>query len=214
MARPQAGVFIVFEGPDKSGKSTQAALLARRLRARGVAFLHTREPGGTSFAEAIRRILLEPRRKVEPLAELLLYEAARAQHTLEKIRPALSRGRVVVSERYTMATLAYQGYGRGLPLASVRALNRIATQGLRPDLTILIDVPEAAFSARGRGRRLDRLERENSRFRRRVREGYRALAAGERAVVLDGRRPVEDVHQKILRLVEPFLRIKPRLEKK
>lgn len=200
------GTFIVLEGPDKSGKSTQAALLARALRSRGIPLLHTREPGGTSFAEAIRRILLNPKHKVDPMAELLLYEAARAQHTSEKILPALRAGRMVLCERYTLATLAYQGYARGLPLPLVRALNRVATGGLRPRLTLLLDIPETQFRSRGRLRRHDRLEREPSRFRRRVREGYRALSRREAGVVLlNGRGGVRQVHEEILRRVERLL---------
>jgi len=201
------GAFVVLEGPDKSGKSTQAALLARRLRSRGVPFLHTREPGGTSFAEAIRRILLNPRHRVHPVAELLLYEAARAQHTREKILPALRAGRLVVSERYPLATLAYQGCGRGLGLGLIRRLDAAATGGLKPDLTILLDIPEGQFRSRGRERRRDRLERESSLFRRRVRQGYRRLARREpRIVLLDGGASVARLHEEIIRLVTPFLK--------
>ena len=201
------GAFIVLEGPDKSGKSTQAALLARHLKSRGIAFLHTREPGGTSFAEAIRRILLNPKNKVGALAELLLYEAARAQHTQEKLIPALRAGKVVLSERYTLATLAYQGYARGLSLPLIRRLNAVATGGLAPDLTIVLDIPESEFGSRDRARRRDRLELEPARFRRLVREGYRALARRERGVAtLNGRLGVSALRREILRLVEPFLR--------
>ncbi len=199
------GLFIVLEGPDKSGKSTQAALLARRLGAGKV--VHTREPGGTSFAEAVRRVVLDTRHQVDPLAELLLYEAARAQHTRELIEPALRAGKIVLSERYTLATLAYQGYARKMPLPLVRQLNRIATGGLEPDVTIVLDIPESEFGARGRRRKADRLESEPARFRKRVRDGYRKLAKGQRAVhLLNGRLPVEEVHEKIYALVERRLR--------
>lgn len=201
------GVFIVLEGPDKSGKSTQAQLLARHLSAKRRPFLHTREPGGTSFAEAVRRVVLNRRLRVDPLAELLLYEAARAQHTSEKLRPALAEGKTVISERYTLATLAYQGYARGLSLPLIRRLNRIATGGLKPDLTIVLDIPEAEFGSRDQSRKLDRLESEPEDFRRRVREGYRALARREPGVVLvNGRLGVEEVRRRILRKVEPLLR--------
>lgn len=200
------GAFVVLEGPDKSGKSTQAALLARNLRRRKIPFVHTREPGGTSFAEAIRRILLNPRHTVDPLAELLLYEAARAQHTREKLRPALEAGKVVLSERYTLATMAYQGCARGLPLPMIRRLNEIATGGLKPDLTIVLDIPDSEFGSRDRRRRHDRLERESSLFRRRVREGYRLLAKRERGVVLlNGRLGVAQLQEEIFRRVEPLL---------
>jgi len=197
------GRFIVLEGPDKSGKSTQAKLLARHLRRQGIRFIHTREPGGTGLAEAIRAVLLDPRHKVDPLAELLLYEASRAQHTREKILPALARGCWVLSERYSLATMAYQGHARSLSLPMIRTLDRIATGGLRPDLTIVLDIPESEFASRDRSRRLDRLERESLAFRKRVREGYRRLARSERGCVLiNGRRPLAEVHREIARRVE------------
>jgi dTMP kinase len=173
-----------LEGPDRSGKSTQARRLAGALRRAGRRVVHTREPGGTAFAEAIRSLLLDPRQRVHPLAELLLYEAARAQHTGEVIRPALRRGDVVVSERYTMATLAYQGVARGLPLPLIRRLNRVATGGLEPDLTLVLDMPDREFSRRGAGRGRDRLEAEGARFRAKVRSGYLRLARTERRTAL------------------------------
>jgi len=201
------GRFIVLEGPDKSGKSTQARLLAGYLRRQKILFLHTREPGGTRLAEAVRHILLDPRQAVDPLAELFLYEAARAQHTREKILPALSRGWWVLSERYSLATLAYQGCGRRLPLPMIRTLDGIATWGLKPDLTVVLDIPESEFSSRDRFRKLDRLERESLRFRLRVREGYRRLACQEPGcVLLNGRRPLAEVHEEIVRRVEKLRR--------
>jgi dTMP kinase len=196
------GLFIVFEGPDKSGKSTQARLLADTLRGRGHAVLHTREPGGTSVAEGVRKVLLDPALTIDPLAELFLYEASRAQHTNEKIIPALKAGQVVISERFTMSTDAYQGEARGLGLKTTTALNRIATGGLRPDLTILLDIPVAEFDTRDQGRELDRLERENAEFRLKVRKGYlKAAKADARAVVLNGRLPADVLQKKILTLV-------------
>ncbi len=197
MAR-RRGLFIVLEGPDKSGKSTQARLLARALEARGLTVLHTREPGGTAVAEAVRRVLLDPSLTVDPLTELFLYEASRAQHTREKLLPALAAGRVVVSERYTLSTDVYQGLARGLGLPLTRALSRYATGGLRPDLTVVIDVPDAEFARRDRARAHDRLEREPGRFRHLVRAGYRRLARAPRTVLLDGRRAQDDLHQDIL----------------
>lgn len=194
---------MVLEGPDKSGKSTQAKLLARHFRRQGIPFIHTREPGGTALAESVRRILLDPRGRVEPLAELFLYEASRAQHTQEKILPALRRGSWVLCERYSLATFAYQGYARRLPMPLVRTLDRIATAGLRPDLTVVLDIPDSEFAGRDQARRLDRLERESQLFRRRVRQGYRRLARRERGcVLLNGRRPLAEVHAEIVRRVE------------
>lgn len=196
------GPFIVLDGPDKSGKSAHAALLARHLRGLGRSVTHTREPGGTSFAEAVRRIVLDPRHEVRPLAELFLYEAARAQHTQERILPALRAGDAVLCERYTLATLAYQGCARGLPLPLVRSLNRIATGGLRPSLTVVLDVAPREFDRRDRGRRRDRLERESALFRRRVREGYLRLARSEpRTVVLDASRSLRTVQEDLRRIV-------------
>lgn len=196
------GLFIVFEGPDKSGKSTQARLLADTLRGRGHAVLHTREPGGTSVAEGVRKVLLDPALTIDPLAELFLYEASRAQHTNEKIIPALKAGQVVISERFTMSTDAYQGAARGLGLKTTTTLNRIATSGLKPDLTILLDIPVAEFDSRDQGRELDRLERENAEFRLKVRNGYlKAAKADPRAVVLNGKLPADALQKKILNLV-------------
>lgn len=204
--RSHRGCFIVLEGPDKSGKSTQAALLASDLKASGLQVERTREPGGTSFAEAIRKVLLNPKHRVDPLAELLLYEAARAQHTREKLLPALKAGRVVISERYTLATLAYQGYARGLSLSLVRRLNHVASFGLKPDLTLLIDVPEPEFARRDRQRVPDRLELESERFRRRVRAGYKALARSEpRVILLNGSAGVKAVQRRIIKEVRKVL---------
>jgi len=196
------GLFVVLEGPDKSGKSTQARLLADALKGRGHEVLHTREPGGTSVAEGVRRVLLDPALTIDPLAELFLYEASRAQHTNEKIIPALKAGCVVISERFTMSTDAYQGVARGLGLKTTTVLNRIATSGLKPDLTILLDIPVDEFDGRDQGRELDRLERENSDFRRKVRAGYlKAAKADPRAVVLDGKLPADVIQKKIIALV-------------
>jgi len=197
--RRRQGLFIVLEGPDKSGKSTQARRLAAALRAAGRDVLHTREPGGTAVAEAVRRVLLDPALSVDPLTELFLYEASRAQHTREKLLPALAARRIVVSERYTLSTDVYQGLARGLGLPLTRALNRYATEGLRPDLTFVIDLPDAEFARRDRGRAHDRLESEPAAFRRRVRAGYRRLARrAPRTILLDGRRGEDELHDEIL----------------
>lgn len=193
------GLFVVLEGPDKSGKSTQARLLAEALRARGLTVLHTREPGGTSVAEGVRAVLLNPRLRIDPVAELFLYEASRAQHVGEKIRPALARGEVVLCERYTMSSDVYQGLARGLGLKTTRALNAAATGGLTPDLTIVLDMPVEQFDARDRHRELDRLEREHVSFRVAVRKGYRALAKGRpKTVLLDATKPAKAVAALIL----------------
>jgi dTMP kinase len=204
LRRSSSGIFIVLEGPDLSGKSTQAARLVASLNARGLSVVHTREPGGTAMSEAIRTLLLDVRSRIAPLAELLLYEAARAQHAEDTLRPALSRGDVVVSERYTLATLAYQGYGRGLSLPLIRQLNRIATGGLEPDLTIVVDASEEAIRSRSRGEK-DRLESAGDDFMARVREGYRRLSKGRGVFRVDGARSPDEVEKDIVSIVEKKL---------
>lgn len=212
------GFFITLEGGEGSGKSTQARFLVQFLRRAGRRVVHTREPGGTTIAEAVRRILLRPGGRVAPMTELLLYEAARAQHVAEIIRPALDRGAVVVCERYTDATVAYQGFGRGLDRRQIARLNDTATGGLAPNLTFLLDVPvdrglRAARSltktiSKG-GRRLagDRLEREPLAFHERVRAGYRALARQHpRRIVAVPWGPLESVRREIQRWTEKRLK--------
>lgn len=177
------GTFIVLEGIEGSGKSTQAVLLADWLRAAGVPHLVTREPGGTQLGEEIRRLLLHGG-AVPAIAELLLMLAARATLLEETVRPALAAGHVVVADRYSLSTLAYQGYGRQLELSEVRHAIRFATGGLTPDLTLLLDVPRATGEARrAEGRPgADRIERAGDAFHDRVAEAYRLLALEERGV--------------------------------
>jgi dTMP kinase len=184
-----AGLFVTFEGGEGSGKSTQLARLAVRLRARGLEPLLTREPGGTPLAEGIRDLLLDPARRPGAMSEALLMEAARADLVANVVRPALAAGRVVLCDRYDDSTLAYQGAGRGLDAALLATLNRAATGGLTPDLTLLYDVPPEVGLARreGAGDGTNRLDREPAEFHGRVRRGYLELAAADpgRWVVLD-----------------------------
>jgi dTMP kinase len=183
------GLFVTFEGGEGSGKSTQLARLAARLRARGLDPVVTREPGGTPLAEGIRELLLDPARRPGAMSEALLMEAARADLVAGLVRPALAAGRVVLCDRYDDSTLAYQGAGRGLDAGLLATLNRAATGGLTPDLTLLYDVPTQV----GLGRReraagdTNRLDREPADFHARVRQGFLDLAAAEpeRWVVLD-----------------------------
>lgn len=201
------GIFIVLEGPDRSGKSTQAALLKAWLEELGRKVLVTREPGGTAVAEKVRAILLDPASEIAPLTELFLYETSRAQHTVEKILPALKAGKVIISDRYTLSTTAYQGYGRGLDLKTVEALNRIATLGLKPDLTIVIDIPDRIFERREAlrpGR--DRMERQSALFRRRVNRAYKLLARRPGMTRLDGGRSIEEIQADIRAKVARLLR--------
>lgn len=213
------GLFITLEGGEGSGKSTQARLLADAIRRQKIPVVHTREPGGTSIAESVRRVLLHPNGQVAPLTELLLYEAARAQHLAEIVSPALQAGRVVICERYTDATEAYQGYGRGLNLREIRVLNNIATNHLRPDLTFLLDVPvkKGLSVARKLAKRLsdrgtpsrggDRIERESTLFHERVRRGYLALARRDpkRIRKIPWGQSIGDVHHQLRTLVDRLL---------
>jgi dTMP kinase len=172
------GLLLTFEGPEGSGKSTHLPLLAAWLKKQGRKVLITREPGGTKLAEAFRRLLLETGDGLDPLAELFLYEADRAQHVAEVILPALKRGETVLCDRYTDSTLAYQGFGRGLDRDTVAQLNRIAAQGVTPNLTILLDVPveRGLKLAHAKKKGHDRLERAGLAFHKRVRAGFLRLA--------------------------------------
>ena len=176
------GLFITFEGVDGAGKSTQIRRLAASLEKEEVSVLVTREPGGTPISERIREVLLERQHhKMVSTTELLLYAAARSQHVAQCIAPALAEGQIVISNRFGDAMVAYQGHGRGLDLELIHHLNCVATDGLVPDLTIVLDVPVKVGRERTRRRRraLDRLELEDFEFHQRVREGYLAIAKEE-----------------------------------
>lgn len=199
-----SGLFVVFEGVEGSGKSTQARLLGDRLAARGVDCVVTREPGGTAAGEEIRRIVLHGD-AIPARAELLLILAARAVFVEEVVRPALDRGAVVVADRFELSSLAYQGYGRGLPLDEVRRLNAFATGGIAPDVTWVLDVPpELGAERRARaGAGADRIEREPESFHARVAEAYRLLSDMEpRVERIDGTQPTEAVAAEVLRRLE------------
>jgi len=201
------GVFIVLEGPDRSGKSTQAELLKTWLESRGKKVMLTREPGGTYLSEKIRKILLDPKSNIEPMTELFLYETSRIKHTLEKILPALKAGKVIISDRYTLSTTAYQGYGRGLDLKTVETLNRIATLNLKPDVTIVFDIPDKIFAAREKTRPgRDRIEREPDSFRRRVNRAYKLLARRPNVIRVNAGRPVEAIQTDIRKHVANALK--------
>lgn len=178
------GYFITFEGGEGTGKSTQLAILARRLETAGIPVRTLREPGGTSVGEAVREVLLHPDNDgLDSRAELLLYEAARAQLVAEVIEPALEAGETVLCDRFFDSTTAYQGYGRGLPLDEIAELNRIAAGGTTPDLTILFDLDVEVGLRRATANGADRLESEDVAFHRRVREGFLAIADSERSRV-------------------------------
>jgi dTMP kinase len=203
---PKRGRFITFEGIDGSGKSTQMRLLAERLRAEGHDVFESVEPGGTAIGRQIRRILLDAANQdLRPTAELLLYFACRAQNVDECIVPALAAGKIVLCDRFTDSTLAYQGYARGLGEEAVLALDRIACRGLTPDLTLLIDVDVECGLARARKRNAGsdaaetRMDDQALEFHRKVREAYLALAKqhADRFRMIDGRGTPDVVAERV-----------------
>lgn len=197
--------FIVLEGVEGAGKTTQIRLLSAWLAGAGVAHVTAREPGGTDVGEAIRAVLLAHREgDVPPETELLLMLGARAAFVRQVVRPALEAGTVVLADRFDFSTFAYQGYGRGLDLDAVRRLNAFATDGLVPDLYVVLDLPVGEGAARQarEGSERDRIEKEGPAFLERVREGYRALAAQEgRARMVDARGDAETVHRRLRTLL-------------
>ena len=210
--------LISFEGGDGSGKTTQLKLLDNYLASRGKLCLSTREPGGTTLGEMIRKILLEAGKvEIASPTELFLYLADRAQHVHEVIRPALASGRLVLCDRFTDSTLAYQGYGRGVDLDMLRRLNQVASHGITPDVTFLLDCPvevglsrtaQRNMNLKSGGSREDRFEQERADFHERVRRGFLELARAEpqRIYVLDASRLTEEVHHEIKKIVDEKLR--------
>ena len=196
------GFFITFEGIEGSGKTTQAKLLRDYLRSRNIRLLLTREPGGSEISEKIREILINPKNtEMEAKTECLLYAASRAQHVDQTILPAIADGKIIISDRFADATLAYQGYGRKLPIEVLRQLNKFATGGLTPDLTLLLNLPAEIGLARARKRRhkLDRFEQEAIDFHRRVHDGYLEIARQfcGRIKIIDASDSIEVIHAKI-----------------
>jgi dTMP kinase len=198
------GRFIVFEGVEGCGKTTQLGLLAEWLERQGVQHVIAREPGGTAVGEAARGAVLHGG-DVDAKAELLLYLAARAQFVTEVVRPALEAGKLVLADRYELSTFAYQGAGRGLPEADVRMLNAFATGGLKPDLTILLSLSRPAAESRlaGRGGGPDRVERAGPEFHDRVASAYEALGRTEQSVeIVDGEPEPGRVHEAVVRALQ------------
>jgi dTMP kinase len=205
-----SGLFITFEGMDGSGKTTQLHRLAARLRALGRTVLETAEPGGPPIAMKIRRILLDnANRELSPTTEILLYFASRAQNVDQWILPALARGEIVLSDRFTDSSLVYQGAGRNLGADAVLALERIACRGLKPHLTLLVDVDAEAGLARARARNTaaphceTRLDDESLEFHQRVWDAYHALARGEpeRVKLVDGRADLDTIERAVWEIV-------------
>lgn len=206
------GTFITFEGIDGSGKSTQLRLLSNLLRAQGCGPLLTREPGGTPLGLRLRSALLDAQEEVDPLTELLVFAADRAQHVRRVITPALERGEVVISDRYADATVAYQGAGRGFSPELIAEIVELATGGLKPDLTLLFDVSvnESTHRTMRRGtgkHKRDRLDIEAPDFHSRVRDCYLAIAAKEpqRVKIINTSGSVEETHHNVANIVIPFL---------
>lgn len=218
--RPEqaAGVFITIEGGDGAGKTTQATLLRRRLEAAGRKVVLTRDPGGTPVGEEIRAILLVAAMRegrsgspssLAPQTEALLFEASRAQLVRDVIRPALERGEIVVCDRYSDSTLAYQGYGRGLDIEALEAADRLATGGLKPHLSVFLDLPvETALGRKGEREEQDHVGGQSRDFHERVRRGFAELAAKEprRWLVVDATLPVDTIADVIWERVQSVLK--------
>ncbi len=203
------GIFISFEGIEGTGKTIQSRLLYEYLIKKGNKVILTEEPGGTKVGLKIRELLLSVEHKgMIPIAELLLYNASRAQHVKEVILPAINRGVVVITDRFTDSTVAYQGYGRGIDLNLIDSIEKVVTDGLRTDITILLDVDVEVGLKRNRGiNKTDRLELEDVEFHRRVRGGYLEIASKkpERIKLIDASKGIGEIHSKIVSIVMDFI---------
>ncbi len=202
------GILITFEGIEKCGKTTQAKLLYEYLKEKGIPCILVHEPGGTKIGEEIRKILLDKENtKMTPKTELFLYLAARAQLLTEVIFPSLQEGKIIICDRFSDSTLAYQGGGRNLELEKINQINKYATDKLKPNLTILIDIPVSISQERIKKEKKDRLEKENEEFHKRVRDTYLFLAkrAPKRIKIFEGNKSIEDLHLEIRTKVIQFL---------
>lgn len=202
------GVFISFEGPDGSGKTTQIKILSDYLKSKGYDVLLTREPGGTKISENIRDIILNPlNSEMDDMTEALLYAAARAQHVAQLIKPAIEAGKIVLTDRFMDSSIVYQGYARGLG-DCVRVINEYAVQGMQPDLTFFLDLPAEEGIARAEKRKnLDRLEQEDISFHKAVYEGYLDLAEiyKQRYVRIDASRSIEEISEELIAVFEKYI---------
>ena len=200
-------MLLTFEGLDSSGKSTQAEMLADRLTANGFQTHLIREPGGTPLSEQLRTLLLDRRHlAITPLAEFLMFSASRTQLVDSVIRPALAEGTIVICDRFYDSSTAYQGWGRGIPLDVIRRINSVATGGLVPDRTVILDIPVEEVLSRKitAGYGTDRIENAGIAFYQKVRDGYHAIAREEpdRIILMDGLRPIEEIHQELWNLIQ------------
>lgn len=202
------GFFIVFEGADGCGKSTQVSLLSEYLESLGADVLLTREPGGCPVAEEIREIVLsKDDKKMEALTEAMLYAAARAEHVRQVIKPAVESGKLVLCDRYLLSSLAYQGYGRQLGVEAVRRINEPAVDGCLPDVTVFINVPpEYAFQRMNEQKTRDRLEREEMSFHERVFRGFIELSKSENVLPIDAQGTKTETHEIIKQKIIPILK--------
>lgn len=200
-AEKNRGLFITFEGGEGVGKTTQIARLAKQWETRGRKVIVTREPGGSQIANRIRTLLLDPKNKgLMPLAELFLYEASRVQHISDVIGPALAAGKIVICDRFADSTVVYQGLARKLPAALVKQMNQIATDGLTPDFTFVLDLdPRIGLARVGSRGVMDRMEQEKLSFHEAVRKGYRQLARKypKRCILIDASRSRDQIHENI-----------------
>ncbi|MFZ3121785.1 MAG: dTMP kinase [Thermodesulfovibrionales bacterium] len=203
------GMFISLEGIEGTGKSTQARMLSEYLTKKGYETALTEEPGGTPISRQIRKVLLSTKHdKMDYMAELLLYNAARIQHIKEKIAPELTKGRIVITDRFSDSTVAYQGYGRGISLKLIDSLDRIATGGMRPDLTILLDLDvETGLMRNKHINKVDRLELEDVRFHKKVREGFLKLAVKEpkRIKLVKASKSIDAVHREVVKIISSIV---------
>jgi len=209
---PRKGLFITFEGTDGVGKTTHVKRLKSWLERQGYSVTLTREPGGGSLAEKIRRLLLNPKTTISNLTELILYQAARIEHVETLIRPALKKGHIVLCDRFTDATVAYQGFARKLPLSPIHYLNKLATQGLKPDLTLLLDLPVHKGLRKAQQRHKnghgDRLENEGLAFQNQVRKGYLFLHRSnpKRIKKIEVQKTIDETQSKIRQIVKKKLK--------
>lgn len=200
------GLFIVFEGVDKSGKTTQAKLLKDYLGRKGENVILTREPGGTDVSEKIREIILDPKNKMSALCELFLYEASRADHVENLIKPYLEKGYIVISDRFALASVVYQGYGRGLGADLVLKLNKIATSSLKVDITFGLDIDEKEYYSRSNNfSKKDRLENEDSFIRGVIRAYKEVFKKDKKIIVVDATKKIDEIHSFIVNKVEEKL---------
>lgn len=202
------GIFITFEGIEGCGKTTQAKLLYELLLKEGRPVLFTEEPGGTEIGLKIRALLLDKNHvNIHPLTELFLYNASRVQHVMEKIRPFLNKGYIVICDRFMDSTFAYQGYGRGIDMKIIKELDEVSRQGLRPDITFLLDIEPELGLKRHASKELDRLERESIEFHRTIRKGYLEIARKEpgRIAVIPAEGSIEEIHKLIVDKVRPLI---------